>query len=179
MCIGYRPSQMRGTQAMEEFASRNAFLKTSLFLAKWYKNTTVTHQLKSNPSSSKKSVFIRSGCFSLFPKADCIIFAASLFWVINSISVESDSFRLESITFYFQTRAWNPLFASYPKESSPMDHSTWTRSPFSSFPFCQLFICFSEAPGQHECLGESLEMGVNKPGKSIILQGFHHSLSLS
>lgn len=115
----------------------------------------MSHQLKSNPSS-QKSVFIRSGCFFLFPKADCIIFAASLFWVIYSISVESDSFRLEPITFYFQSCAWYLVFAFYSKESSAMDHSTLTQSPFPSLLFGQLRICFSDAPGAEWMPRESI-----------------------
>lgn len=146
----------------------------------------MTHQLKSNPSS-EKSVFIRSGCFFPSPKADCIIiFGASLFWGIYSISVEIDSFRLEPITFYFQSCAWYPhlhgsAFVFIPKRSSAMDHSTPTQSLFSSLPFSQLLACFSEDPGAEWMPRDSIwtqHPGVNKRGSLLSFES-NHSQPLS
>ena len=104
------------------FCFKKCFLKNLIFWLSGLKkkNTGMTHQLKSNPSS-QKSVFIRSGCFFLSLKADGIIFGAFLFWVIYSISVESDSFRLEPITFYFQSWVWYPLMRLRPWEEFSLD----------------------------------------------------------
>lgn len=116
----------------------------------------------------------------LFPKADCIIFAASLFWVIYSILVESDRFRLEPVTFYFRSGAWYPLLAFSPKENSAMDHSTQTQSPFFSLSFGQLLTCFAEDPGAEWRPRESIwkqHPGVNKHGKFIILLKSNQSQS--
>lgn len=99
-----------------------------------------------------KKCFYKKWVFFLSLKADGVIFGAFLFWVIYSISVESDSFRLEPITFYFRSWAWYPLMCLQPWEEFSLDHSTFHTGPFASLPSSQLLTCLSEDP---RCLGRA------------------------